>query len=282
LALLNTAVFAMLILHPQSTCDICAERYSTGNAPYTITCGHIFCLSCLQSLDIPTRCPMCRCDFLMENVRKLHIDTPTCVDRGREFTSRITRTVIDGGSAEDVSCLLKEVRSWLDGSEEEFADLRASYILLHNLTDTHRKYKDEVAHTQRLSDKLKEQREELKEQRRRYERMDQEWSENYDACFLSYVELQEEMRTKHRSSPSVMLRDMLNRESLAKMLLHSDHWQFYKSPRRIEKTIFGYHDRKTPVKESLSRHTTTDGKSLSFSSKQESTQSTCHRTHWTS
>lgn len=34
----------MLVLGPNSTCDVCLECYTTGaNVPHAISCGHVFC-----------------------------------------------------------------------------------------------------------------------------------------------------------------------------------------------------------------------------------------------
>ena len=34
----------MLVVGPDSTCDVCLESYTNGaNVPHAITCGHVFC-----------------------------------------------------------------------------------------------------------------------------------------------------------------------------------------------------------------------------------------------
>ena len=34
----------MLILHPNSTCDVCLDNYSnSAQSPHAIACGHVFC-----------------------------------------------------------------------------------------------------------------------------------------------------------------------------------------------------------------------------------------------
>ncbi|KAI0087194.1 hypothetical protein BDY19DRAFT_869235, partial [Irpex rosettiformis] len=63
----------MIVLHPNSACDVCLEGYGASNAPYAITCGHIFCLRCLRSLTKQS-CPLCRTNFIGHDVRKLHVD----------------------------------------------------------------------------------------------------------------------------------------------------------------------------------------------------------------
>lgn len=83
----------MLVVHPNSTCDVCLDNYASGSqSPHAITCGHIFCggcvliissssphlftdhdISCIDTLSKPI-CPLCRTRFEARDIRKLHID----------------------------------------------------------------------------------------------------------------------------------------------------------------------------------------------------------------
>ncbi|KAH9950759.1 hypothetical protein B0H21DRAFT_686080 [Amylocystis lapponica] len=166
----------MLVLHPNSTCDVCLEGYTGANVPHSISCGHIFCLRCLQSL---TRhcCPLCRTPFHIHEVRRLHIDkggrspSPSLpVDstdlaelssHARRLHNRITHIVREGASMSDVRDVLEEVRGWLlTQPPDEHADLRSVYLLLFRYTDLqYRAVEDKraLADIQRTCDDLKEQ-----------------------------------------------------------------------------------------------------------------------------
>ena len=37
----------MLVLHPNSRCDVCLEGYHGPRDPIAISCGHIFCQWCV-------------------------------------------------------------------------------------------------------------------------------------------------------------------------------------------------------------------------------------------
>ena len=47
------SLFAMLVVHPASICDVCLDPYSIttepANSPHVIACGHIFCLTCVSA-----------------------------------------------------------------------------------------------------------------------------------------------------------------------------------------------------------------------------------------
>ncbi|EIN05562.1 hypothetical protein PUNSTDRAFT_122413 [Punctularia strigosozonata HHB-11173 SS5] len=65
-----------LVLHPESRCDICLDAYTSStpeNWPHAISCGHIFCKSCLRMVN-PVACPLCRKRFDIVKVTKLHVD----------------------------------------------------------------------------------------------------------------------------------------------------------------------------------------------------------------
>ncbi|KZV88713.1 hypothetical protein EXIGLDRAFT_839035 [Exidia glandulosa HHB12029] len=71
----------MLVLSPESSCDVCAESYSVDSCPHSIPCGHTFCASCLtkiaQGLWSPRTtpvCPLCREGFTAADIRLIRID----------------------------------------------------------------------------------------------------------------------------------------------------------------------------------------------------------------
>ncbi|KAF9648356.1 hypothetical protein BDM02DRAFT_2292481 [Thelephora ganbajun] len=74
----------MLVVHPDSCCDICNESYDSKRAPHAIACGHIFCCDCLQKCT-PSHCPVCRGVYRKEKIKKLHVETTIM---GRDEISR--------------------------------------------------------------------------------------------------------------------------------------------------------------------------------------------------
>ncbi|KAI0685364.1 hypothetical protein BC835DRAFT_526699 [Cytidiella melzeri] len=177
----------MIVLHPNSACDVCLEGYGASNSPYSIACGHIFCLRCLRSLTKQS-CPLCRTGFHGHDVRKLHVDDsgrstspsdpssqPSSPSRdesltqlqdeslatARDFQARITRIVTDGASSNTkVRDILDDMRDWLDTQDpEKHADLRASWVMLFKYANVKYKFKDSkdtIASLQQDMEDLKE------------------------------------------------------------------------------------------------------------------------------
>ncbi|KAF8601662.1 hypothetical protein BDV93DRAFT_545739 [Ceratobasidium sp. AG-I] len=62
-------------------CSICFEDYNALRIPHSISCGHVFCRPCLDSLVTSTpNCPNCRASFVRDSIRKVvcaHQDPPT-------------------------------------------------------------------------------------------------------------------------------------------------------------------------------------------------------------
>ncbi|KAJ3554004.1 hypothetical protein NM688_g3327 [Phlebia brevispora] len=177
----------MIVLHPNSVCDVCFDPYGESNVPHSIRCGHVFCLRCRD----PPRClaqlsrqccPLCRQTFGPEDVRRLlvdktsqpgspiRIDSSTAVSELSELPSpatslrnRITRIVLDGGKASDVRDLIDEVRNWLsEQPPNEHPDLRAAYLLLFKYTDLQYKVKEEKAVIAELRQECEDLKEELR------------------------------------------------------------------------------------------------------------------------
>ncbi|KAI5122844.1 hypothetical protein M0805_003139 [Coniferiporia weirii] len=169
----------MLVVHPTSTCDVCLEGYTGGseNIPYSISCGHVFCLGCLQSLRQHI-CPLCRSPFDSSGVRRLHVDrndqqpsssartsSPRRADnprselhednalglfddipRAAQFQNKITDLVLqssftsrvrEGGVRE----LIQEVHNFLNSEPlDKHPSLRAPFILLYRFAELQRRY----------------------------------------------------------------------------------------------------------------------------------------------
>ncbi|KAI0371939.1 hypothetical protein BV20DRAFT_131242 [Pilatotrama ljubarskyi] len=135
----------MLVLHPNSQCDVCLDNYTTTREPYAISCGHVFCQRCLQSLIRPS-CPLCRTPFHELEVRRLHVDKATlppatpqlcppdldAADRARQFQTQLTRMIRCGATASDLYEVQSELKPWLSTQgPDDHADLRATYTLLY-------------------------------------------------------------------------------------------------------------------------------------------------------
>ncbi|KAB5588800.1 Zinc finger, C3HC4 type (RING finger) protein [Ceratobasidium theobromae] len=53
-------------------CSICFEDFAAELTPHSISCGHVFCQPCLQSLGSSSRtCPVCREPFQSTSIRKV-------------------------------------------------------------------------------------------------------------------------------------------------------------------------------------------------------------------
>ncbi|KAF8126357.1 hypothetical protein EV363DRAFT_1526745 [Boletus edulis] len=74
----------MLIVGPNSTCDICMESYMEVPAgmPHVIPCGHIFCRGCLTRMrraslqsTVRSKCPICRQQFSPRDIHQLRVDS---------------------------------------------------------------------------------------------------------------------------------------------------------------------------------------------------------------
>ncbi|KAI0343763.1 hypothetical protein BDW22DRAFT_1207096 [Trametopsis cervina] len=175
----------MIVLHPNSACDVCLEGYGASNAPYAITCGHIFCLRCLRSLTKQS-CPLCRTGFHSLDIRKLHVDDSSrstspsdstsqpssphgdgSLETARDFQTRITRIVTDGASSSaKVRDILDEVRDWLaEQDPEKHSDLRAAWVMLFKYTNVTFKFKDSKDTIVGLQQDIEELKEKMRDER---------------------------------------------------------------------------------------------------------------------
>lgn len=65
----------MLSLGPGSSCDVCFDRFGEDSkAPCSIECGHVFCHGCINQIQLPHLCPLCRKPFNIDLCTKLHLD----------------------------------------------------------------------------------------------------------------------------------------------------------------------------------------------------------------
>ncbi|OAX42745.1 hypothetical protein K503DRAFT_732990 [Rhizopogon vinicolor AM-OR11-026] len=114
----------MLVVHPASCCDVCLDPYAISSepasSPHTITCGHIFCLTCLLSLS-SSACPLCRKFFQPDHIKKLHVANSSELDSEQDATNArsnllLRRVALVSGEdtpEADVVQVLTEVQEWL-------------------------------------------------------------------------------------------------------------------------------------------------------------------------
>ncbi|KAG8221493.1 hypothetical protein J3R82DRAFT_1706 [Butyriboletus roseoflavus] len=139
-------VFAMLVVHPASLCDVCLDPYTItsepANSPHVIACGHIFCLACLRNLS-PSACPLCRKAFQSDRVKKLHVAGPpeldgaaeeTIVEQATQLLQRIA--VVSGEDVPDIEIIVvvTEVEEWLsnNSTDDESDSVSVKRILILN------------------------------------------------------------------------------------------------------------------------------------------------------
>jgi len=241
----------MLVVHPNSTCDVCLDNYASGaHSPHSIPCGHVFCHGCLDSLP-KLICPLCRTEFDARDIRKLHIDRaqtpriglvtstePTSdsevesTQGARKYQSDITRIVKHGAPASDLRALIDKCHIWLKTQpHEEHEDLRVSFLLLYNLTETQRKLAAETETIRELQEecgtlqtRIDTEREAAEQKylelerscadeketalavekslRDHYEKLNGEWKSQYDAVYAAWKRLDAELKeAKHSYSP---------------------------------------------------------------------------------
>ncbi|KAG6371310.1 hypothetical protein JVT61DRAFT_9781 [Boletus reticuloceps] len=148
----------MLVLGPNSTCDVCLECYTTGvNVPHAISCGHVFCQKCLDHL-MQQKCPLCRERFSPRDIRKLHVDrdpstiaavdspsepvviAPQIDNESQRLLDDITRIVKEGGKVNEIRRVIDECRAYYKSQPgNQYTSVRVSCLLLHNLLEAQRK-----------------------------------------------------------------------------------------------------------------------------------------------
>ncbi|KAF5390993.1 hypothetical protein D9757_004046 [Collybiopsis confluens] len=106
-----------LIIHPSSTCDVCLDPYawdddSGSKEPFAIPCGHLYCLSCLESLQSEC-CPLCRKRFMRDSIKKLHMDPPPNSDEN----AMVQKLIMAWDDEVEVVGVLEEIERWLERTE---------------------------------------------------------------------------------------------------------------------------------------------------------------------
>ncbi|KAF8213256.1 hypothetical protein K438DRAFT_1564854 [Mycena galopus ATCC 62051] len=107
-----------LVLHESSTCDVCLNEYTwqtPDDAPHAIPCGHIFCRSCLLSIQ-PPNCPLCRKAFYSDRVKKLHVEPPES-DAARDLLHRLALAF--DADTDEQTLISEDLNTWLEGRPED-------------------------------------------------------------------------------------------------------------------------------------------------------------------
>ncbi|OJA11956.1 hypothetical protein AZE42_08064 [Rhizopogon vesiculosus] len=142
----------MLVVHPASRCDVCLDPYAISSEPasfpHAITCGHIFCLTCLLSLS-PSACPLCRKFFQPDHIKKLHVANSSELDSEQDATNArsnllLRRVALVSGEdtpEADVVQVLTEVQEWLRSQPRDSNSVSLFHIcqaLLHHISTLQR------------------------------------------------------------------------------------------------------------------------------------------------
>lgn len=73
---------------------------------------------CLATVD-PANCPLCRKPFVIERMKKLHVDKPESLDEVKE-TEFLQRLILAwDASEEELLALLTQIGDWLENKEED-------------------------------------------------------------------------------------------------------------------------------------------------------------------
>ncbi|PPR02138.1 hypothetical protein CVT24_011388 [Panaeolus cyanescens] len=158
----------MLSLAPASSCDICAHDYDdTVVVPHTITCGHVFCRSCIMQVQGPLTCPICRKPFEMQDVRKLHISfdkglleklqcKPEDLRTAERFQNAMANVVDAGIHEKGLRQLIQEMKAWLQGQPRHlFGDLRISLRIMSYMCDNRAKLRGFKQDNEKLNEEIR-------------------------------------------------------------------------------------------------------------------------------
>ncbi|KIJ62292.1 hypothetical protein HYDPIDRAFT_169207 [Hydnomerulius pinastri MD-312] len=213
----------MLVVGPNSTCDVCLECYTSGaNVPHAITCGHVFCQKCLGHLA-QHKCPLCRQRFSPQDIRKLHVDRdpssaaindsiepsaqpPPVDDEAQRLLDDIARIVKEGAKIHDIRRVIDESRAYYKSQPgNQYTPVRVGCLLLHNVAESQRKLQLQAEQIREITTARDEIRERL--------------TSELDAADLKYQELQ---RTSRDEKETALAIEKSLREHYDRM---NDYWK---------------------------------------------------------
>ncbi|KAK7454039.1 hypothetical protein VKT23_011550 [Stygiomarasmius scandens] len=139
----------MLSLLPGSCCDVCAEEYGPHCVPHSISCGHVLCASCCNTIVEKTSprlspaCPFCREQFSTDNVRLIRTDFSSSgwnTPRRLPMPLPSNDTVVDLWSRKEERILLGEggrVRDEARRLEDKVARIAAKKCSVEEVSTLH-------------------------------------------------------------------------------------------------------------------------------------------------
>ncbi|KAF7339805.1 RING-type domain-containing protein [Mycena venus] len=148
-----------LVLHESSSCDVCLDGYSSASSgearvPHAIPCGHIFCRTCLLSVE-PTNCPLCRKAFNRERIKKLHVEPPES-DAERDLLHRLALAFDAETDAQ--ARISDDLNSWLGGRpEDDHLALRkawAAFKIYNKMSERRQQDKQKIRRSERQIQQL--------------------------------------------------------------------------------------------------------------------------------
>ncbi|KAI9463442.1 hypothetical protein HD554DRAFT_1312232 [Boletus coccyginus] len=136
----------MLIVGPNSTCDVCMENYMDRvGIPHAITCGHIFCRACLDSVR---QCPLCRNEFSPSDICKLCVDgdaqsstTVAASPVGTQVQRLLDDIAMTTATVEEMERVIQQCNTYHNAQPNSIlhTPLGVSYLLLSTLVEAQRK-----------------------------------------------------------------------------------------------------------------------------------------------
>ncbi|KAG6331738.1 hypothetical protein ID866_7349 [Astraeus odoratus] len=209
----------MLVVGPNSTCDVCLECYTNGvNIPHAINCGHVFCQKCLEHL-VQHKCPLCRTRFSPQEVRRLHVDrdpnvkaiveeepaqpapaAPVEDEEAQRLLNEIAQIVKQGAKLHEIRSVIDECRAYYKSQGDHYTPVRVSCLLLHNLAESQRR--------------LSLQAEELKGLRAERDDIRERLSAELEAAELRYEDLQ---RTSEEDKQTLVAKEKSLRDHYDEM-----------------------------------------------------------------
>ncbi|KAF8815564.1 hypothetical protein BYT27DRAFT_6678592 [Phlegmacium glaucopus] len=164
----------MLVLGPGSNCDICFERFGQDHkAPCSITCGHVFCVSCIG--QVKTLCPLCRLPFDKHSCITLRVDSDLVADEQSRATPTETHealrlqqaiaSVADEGTTEPrLRQLIQECKTFLNGKPRHMhKELRVAHRMIAYLCEVRSTLRNTTHNLENQTEELRKQEEEIQQ-----------------------------------------------------------------------------------------------------------------------
>ncbi|KAF9473174.1 hypothetical protein BDN70DRAFT_817650 [Pholiota conissans] len=183
----------MLSIGPDSSCDICFERFGQDlKAAWSIECGHIFCGECIQNIDDPRLCPMCRSPFEHGSCIRLHVDLdlaqgePSSVDaaalqEARRFKHALASIAETGATEPRLRQLIQDGNNFLNSQpRNSHKDLRNAHRIiayLYEVKMTSRSQAQVIDTMKEQVTQLRKEKEELEQKLEKQEEIRQYESE---------------------------------------------------------------------------------------------------------